>query len=379
MHGFYITSSRGFIVFNIYFMIKNEFIKLKVSSGLKQNYSNIGYDFSGEEVLFRISDLKIGSNQKIDVICDICDSEYILQYMKYIKNIKRNGLYSCKYCGLKKKSDIMKNNNISLNIDVKSKKIETFIKNYGVDNPSKSEYIKEKKRITCLKNYGVDNGLKIRDRVIKGMFYKYGVEHALQSDEIKFRMFSNLLNKYGVDNVSKLIEVKDKKEETCLNNYGVRSPSQNEDIAKRQSINYKKNYLKKYGVSHPMQRKEVFEKMLISSYKIVYYSDELFSQGSYELDFLIHCDKHEILNLISNGPSLKYKLKNKNHVYHSDFFIEKYNLIIEIKSSYTYNFDLEKNLAKEEYSKINGYDFLFIIDKNYKELNNFLDEKEKPA
>jgi hypothetical protein len=37
---------------------------------------------------------------------------------------------------------------------------------------------------------------------------------------------------------------------------------------------------------------------------------------------------------------------------------------------------LEKNLAKEEYSKINGYDFLFIIDKNYKELNNFLDEKE---
>jgi hypothetical protein len=40
-------------------MIKNEFIKIKVSSGLKQNYSGLGYDFKQKEVDFKISDLKI--------------------------------------------------------------------------------------------------------------------------------------------------------------------------------------------------------------------------------------------------------------------------------------------------------------------------------
>jgi hypothetical protein len=150
-------------------MLKNEFVKIKVSSGLKQNYSGLEYDFSKKEVEFKITDLKESSNQRIDVICKLCFAEYNIQYCKYIKNIKRNGFYSCKECGLRKRSELMKNNNLSLNPENQKKKKETFIKNYGVDNPSKSESIKEKKKKTCLKNHGVENGLKLRDRVKEGM------------------------------------------------------------------------------------------------------------------------------------------------------------------------------------------------------------------
>jgi hypothetical protein len=39
-------------------MIKNDFIKLKVSSGLKQNYSGLGYDFSKEEFHQKFQTLK---------------------------------------------------------------------------------------------------------------------------------------------------------------------------------------------------------------------------------------------------------------------------------------------------------------------------------
>jgi hypothetical protein len=39
-------------------MIKGDFIKFKVTSGLKQNYSNLGYDFSNEEVEIKVTDLK---------------------------------------------------------------------------------------------------------------------------------------------------------------------------------------------------------------------------------------------------------------------------------------------------------------------------------
>ena len=59
---------------------------------------------------------------------------------------------------------------------------------------------------------------------------------------------------------------------------------------------------------------------------------------------------------------------NKNKIYFSDFYLENKNLIIEIKSSYTFNVDLKKNLAKQNACIEQGYNFIFIIDKNYDEL-----------
>jgi hypothetical protein len=355
-------------------MIKNDFIKLKVSSGLKQNYSGLGYDFSKEEVYFKVDDLKDVSNQRVDVICDLCENEYNIQYCKYVKNIKRNGYYSCKECGLKARKEMMINKNLSLNKDYQFKKKETFIKNYGVDNPSKSNEIKEKKKETCLKNFGVDNGLKLREKIQNGMIEKYGVDHPMKSEIIRKRLIENTLSKYGVDNISKLDDVKKQKKETCFKNYGVYYPSQCEEIVKKQILKYKQNYFEKYGVTNPMHRKEIFEKMLLSTYKIIYYNEELFAQGTYELHFLNYCEEKGVLNLISNGPSLNYILESQGteHMYHSDFYIEKLNLIIEIKSSYTYNYDLEKNLSKEKCSKLNGYNFLFLIDKDYNTFDEIL-------
>jgi len=207
-----------------------------------------------------------------------------------------------------------------------------------------SSAIKDKKSNTCMKNYGVTSWLKLREKVKESMLEKHGVEHALNSPLIKERMYNKLFLKYGVDNVSKLTVVKKKKEETCFNNYGTVNPSQNKDI---------------------------FKKQLLSSYKIIYYNDELFSQGTYELDFLNYCENKDIINLVSNGPSVKYILESNNtkHVYHADFFIESYNLIVEIKSKYTYEVDLEKNLMKKKYSELNGYNFLFIINKDYSKMD----------
>ena len=55
-----------------------------------------------------------------------------------------------------------------------------------------------------------------------------------------------------------------------------------------------------------------------------------------------------------------------------DFYLPDYNLIIEIKSSYTYNYDIERNITKKKYSIENGYNFIFIINKDYSELNSIL-------
>jgi hypothetical protein len=50
-----------------------------------------------------------------------------------------------------------------------------------------------------------------------------------------------------------------------------------------------------------------------------------------------------------------------------DFYLPRYNLIIEIKSQYTYNYDIDKNISKKEGCVIKGYNFLFIIDNIFDE------------
>jgi hypothetical protein len=120
-----------------------------------------------------------------------------------------------------------------------------------------------------------------------------------------------------------------------------------------------------------MQSDILFHKQQISGLKIKKYSNtDLTYQGSYELDFLENYYNRVIIN--KTNP-IKYKLNENTHYYHPDFYLPDYNLIIEVKSSYTYRCDLDKNIAKKEYSIKSGFSFLFIIDKDYSELESIID------
>jgi hypothetical protein len=101
-------------------------------------------------------------------------------------------------------------------------------------------------------------------------------------------------------------------------------------------------------VEIPMQSKQILSKQQKSALtRKQYHSTKLHYQGTYEKDFL---DKYFNILDINNGPTIKYYLENKKKVYFSDFYIKSKNLIIEIKSDYTYNLQLEKNLAKQKAS-----------------------------
>jgi len=75
---------------------------------------------------------------------------------------------------------------------------ETNLKKYGVENVSQIEDIKEKKKQTTLNNFGV--------------------KYPMQSKVVRKKLRKNNIEKYGVDNVSQLEEIKDKKKQTMLNN-----------------------------------------------------------------------------------------------------------------------------------------------------------------
>lgn len=99
------------------------------------NYaSQIGYEC--------LSDEYIDSKKKMIWKC----SEGHIIHSKF--NDIRSG-YLCKVCGYS------------------FKRKETYIKRYGVDNPSKNQDIQNKKINTCLKKYGVENAMQNRDIFLK--------------------------------------------------------------------------------------------------------------------------------------------------------------------------------------------------------------------
>ena len=187
-----------------------------------------------------------------------------------------------------------------------------------------------------LKKYGVDNISKL-DRIKE--------DRSLEMQSRTNDYNKRILKKYGC-NVSKLPFIKNKKKETMLRNWGVENPSQQREIFEKAQKNGKKSLL--------------------------HTETELMYRGSYELDFLEFCIINNIK--VTKGPTITYSSENKNKYYHSDFFLPEFKLIIEIKSSYYFEKYYETNVKKKEAAINTGFNFIFIIDKNYDELKSLLND-----
>ena len=54
-------------------------------------------------------------------------------------------------------------------------------------------------------------------------------------------------------------------------------------------------------------------------------------------------------------------MNNKNHYHFPDIYISRENKIIEVKSTWTYQLHLEKNIQKQKYAKEQNYKYEFWI------------------
>lgn len=360
-------------------MIITKTLQIKTTNKNITHYKNIGYVInSGDIIEIKPDDLPYSSKTKILVKCTICEKEQEISIYSYRRNIKNYGYYSCISCS-------------------NSKKEQTCLDKYGVDSYTKTkEYVDktkktkkekygdenyvnlEKQKETNNKKYGNDfymntNDFKLKSK--KTMNDKYGVEFALQSENIIKKLIKTNNDKYGVDFVlqSELVKEKikltkslkydneyynnrGKYTETNLKKYNVKNPMQVIEIQQKLS----NIMFEKYGVYYAAQLPEFYNKMTKDGLKIKKYK-ELYYQGSYEKDFL---ERYYDIG-ISRGPTIKYLYNNIEHTYYSDFYYKKLNLIIEIKSKKWYDEHLDKNLIKQKSCREQGYNFLFIIDKNY--------------
>ena len=72
--------------------------------------------------------------------------------------------------------------------------------------------------------------------------------------------------------------------------------------------------------------------------------------------------------------TISYFFLSEEKKYIPDFYISKLNLIIEIKSTYYFNLNRDKNIKKIEAVKESGYNFILILDKKYKEFKEFYEK-----
>lgn len=195
---------------------------------------------------------------------------------------------------------------------------------YGVENLFQSELIKKKNKVTWLKRYGVENPMKSQEISIKGKHKK--------------------LEKYGDANFNNPI----KNQETCI---------------------------KKYGVKSVNQVPEIIEKQQASAFTLKEYTfpsgNKIQCQG-YEplaLDILNRkYDESDIITSKKSVPEIWYEFADKTHRYFPDIFIKSKNLIVEVKSVYTFENKKEESLKKHDASLKYGYFHEIWIFNTKKEL-----------
>jgi len=118
-------------------MIKEENVEINLNSKTIKHYWELGYSGTTNEIIqVKVKDLTKGSHVKITAICEICGVKNIIPYKSYLKYFKNGNYYSCHKCCL-------------------DKKVQTSLKNYGVEHPLQSKEIRDKVEKTCMVKYGV--------------------------------------------------------------------------------------------------------------------------------------------------------------------------------------------------------------------------------
>lgn len=242
----------------------------------------------------------------------------------------------------------------------REKSKQTCKEHYGVDYPFQSPEITKKRNKLMMQKYGCKYTLqsaKLVNKMKETNIKKYGSEYAQSNDEIKERIKKSTKKSTGYDYN---FQNKELMHSSMLKKYGVKNISQLSETQKK----IKKTNLLKYGYEHPMQNKDIFIKAFKTKIKIKQFKDtNIWYQGLYELNFL---EKYYDKLIIERGPSIKYKFKRKNKIYYADFYIAPLNLIVEIKNSYLLKRDKYKCLNKKKAAISSGYNYIMIVDKNYK-------------
>lgn len=217
---------------------------------------------------------------------------------------------------------------------------------YGVDNVSQVTEFKEKGKVTTLEKYGEDHCMKvpaIREQAEKTCLEKYGTRWAFTQPDVYEKAKSVMLERHGVEYGLQSKEIRKKCTETCQERYGVNRPMESEIFREKG----KDTLEERYGVRHPLQHPPFFYKSMGSpnrGNKIYEREGKTWTVQGYEdrcIKDLINSGKaiDSIIVGTDGVPFCRYTFEEKGCMWYPDIWLSDEQIIIEVKSTWTYNKD----------------------------------------
>lgn len=219
-----------------------------------------------------------------------------------------------------------------LTLEVKQKIKDTNMKNLGVEYGFKDLIIKAKIDATNEIKYGGNpmRNISVKNTLRETFMRLYGVENPSQDPDIQKRKQDTNMKKLGVQWPMQSKSCQKKSEETSLKNFGVPHPMQNAEVSERASHNAYKAYDYTFP-SGRIERIQGYENFAL---------DTLLVQGINEDDIITK--RTEVPRCVY------YDKEGKVHYYFVDILIQSQNKCIEVKSTWTMEKKKEEVIMKQK-------------------------------
>lgn len=227
--------------------------------------------------------------------------------------------------------------------------------NNAVQEHDKNKRWKEHCSLKCR---GVHNSAKSRDKSKKTSLERYGNIHYSATGECKEKVKNTMMERYGTTNIFQIPEAMEKYMKTNLERYGVEWATKNDEV----KMKVKAGVLEKYGVSNVSQHPDVHKKKLRRGKKYILDNGVEIDIQGYEghfIDKIKQC--YPVDEKIIDIPTIMYDYDGTTKVYFPDMWLEHYNLLIEVKSTYTVGVENELNAAKIKGTVDAGYNLLYVV------------------
>lgn len=260
----------------------------------------------------------------------------------------------------------------SQNQTVKEKKEKTNLVKYGFKHALQNNDIQQKLKNTNLLRYGFEYSLlnsDVKEKSKNTNLEKYGCEHSLSNKQVWEKSVNSIVEKYGVTNIMRNVPSKIKQQNTMFEIYGVHSPMLHEQLKWKCVESTKKSNMEKYGVDNVMHIPHIVDKAQRHSR-----SNKTFTWKTGETVYVQGYEPQVLTELEQNGygfndvktnkgdmPKIFYVYESKKHRYYADIFIPSEHLIIEVKSEYYMQKNLQVNLLKKQACVDAGFNFKFDV------------------
>lgn len=223
---------------------------------------------------------------------------------------------------------------------VVEKRKNTYLRNFGTDNPMKTKGIQQKVYDTCERKYGIGKPQKLqkfKDKIKCTNLEKYNVQNVMQVDQIKQKLKQTNTNKFGCEYAIQNTEIIDKMRNTNLEKYGCECSLQNKEVKEKSQL----TCLSRYNDIVPQKSEIIKERTRqtnLEKYGTEWPIEAINNSKRKNKSFNISKQEDLIYGMLKNRfDKIHRQYMDKNRFpFCCDFYLEDEDLFIDINFHWTH-------------------------------------------